>query len=1536
MGFTCPYALADDTEIFIGGADGATSTNAKPNVLFILDNSGSMSGASYNEDGSRSQLNRMDNMKVAFDEVMRSATGLNVGLMTFNNYGGSIIYPVEDIDKELISEANKVSNIGMTTGNDDAVELKSSGNVYLHDETLTLAHTPNREVGQTIQGFVHKESDNSEEDYRGYIPTNQYQFNMNEGHINGLRYHSLGIPQGATIINARLDFYSPLAHSNFVQVRIRGEDTKNPVGFTGNRYDISSRLSRATSEYVDWTIEAGDDWYANNRYKSKDIAAVIQEIVNRDDWQVDDPMVLLVQHISNYGHRAGTLVKDNRSNTQGPNGQGTLLHITYSTGAAPQTHQILGLRFDNVEIPAGANVTSAAIHFNSAADNTTADAVQIQVQAENTGDALPFEAVRNNLSSRTKFADIVTWHPDDEWTFEQNVQGPDVQSLVQRVVSNASGWCGGNAMAFYLEPSTPSDIQSRLAYAFESKGKQPTLSVTYTGGQNGCIQKSWATRIASQENDASQYRNNNADNNNNSIRANSNYTNGLRFEDIPLEQGTRAVDAYIEFTAYDSDAGDAVVMQIAAEDDDNAGAFPQSRRNISNRNLTSQTVNWTMNDWEQGKVYRTPNLSHIINEITARNGWDKGNAIAFIESVVTNSGERRYYTFDGAAGNAPRLVIRAENGAILNTPNTVRSHEIELSNDLNPRGNTPIVDTLLEAAFYFSGQAVGYGRSRYGSRYGRVSHPLSYTGGSLSRNASCSEDNFDSSSCSSEQITGSPQYVSPITTACQSSHVVLLTDGAANGNVSQNYIATFTGESSCANDASDRDEQCGRTLAKWMANTDLNPSLPSSINNVKTHTVAFNLSNQAALNFLGDLAEEGDGGFYDVQSAQGLVTAFDSIIRSVRSTASTFVAPGATVNQFNRLSHRSEVYFSVFKPDASPRWDGNLKRYKLLGNPPVVSDVNDKAAVDENTGFFKETAQSVWSNEVDGARVSLGGSSANRPGNPDNLKMFTYLTQGIANKNLTASVNKLHESNTQITEDLLDVSSTNEREEILQWARGLDIQDINDNNITAETRKQYEDPLHSVPHIITYGGTDENPDTAIFFGTNGGYLHAVNGTSGAELFSFTPESLLANFVKNFDSSVQFIHPYGVDGSPISWVHDANNDNQISVDSDDHAYLYFGLRRGGNEYFGMDVTNRNRPKILWHIEGGSGDFADMGQSWSTPVHTKIRYDGGIKDVLVFGGGYDTAYDSATYTGIGTGNAIYVVDATTGERLWYASSNASSSGQRIADMQYSIPADVSIIDINGDGLAEQIYAADLGGQVFRFDVNTTATNANWIQGGVIAKLSQTTSGANRRFFTAPDISLVDIAGKQKLAVAIGSGSRPTPLARIAQNRFYVFLQDSIFKAPQTYTIVRNNDLIDQSTAVTALTRSDQGWYIDLPNSGEKILSASVTLANKIVFTSYSPDSTATSCNPVIGTGRVYVVNLINGAAVADLNEDDLIDPINDRVKTLASGNIPPSPKVLFPEDGAPTVLIGPEQPLQKVNFGLIEDWTQIYRRPEDVEQ
>ena len=409
-----------------------------------------------------------------------------------------------------------------------------------------------------------------------------------------------------------------------------------------------------------------------------------------------------------------------------------------------------------------------------------------------------------------------------------------------------------------------------------------------------------------------------------------------------------------------------------------------------------------------------------------------------------------------------------------------------------------------------------------------------------------------------------------------------------------------------------------------------------------------------------------------------------------------FTAPGATVNQFNRLSHRDDIYFALFQPSDRPTWSGNLKRYKLGVSSTTgddteeanILDVNETIAVDSETGFFRSSARSFWTRldsdgnattEADGANVQQGGA-ASRIGANDmgNRKLYTYTgdsstipNAGIA---LSSGDHKLHEDNESITADMLGIDAslpTDDRalyrDELLKWTRGLDRLDIDTDSDRDEPRRHMGDPMHSSPVIVNYreaGSTNEEDDqSVIYVSTNEGLLHAINAEDGNELWAFSPSQLMRNHNLFFVNSLSdgLSRPYGMDGPMSVWRDETDND--FVVESGESVFLYGSMRRGGNNYYAFNITDPENPVLAWVIEGGPGGtegFSELGQSWSNATKTQMLIDDTVRDVLVFGGGYDTNQDpdptkdnngnavTMEHSEDSIGRGIFIVDAGTGEK------------------------------------------------------------------------------------------------------------------------------------------------------------------------------------------------------------------------------------------------------------------------------------------------
>ena len=311
------------------------------------------------------------------------------------------------------------------------------------------------------------------------------------------------------------------------------------------------------------------------------------------------------------------------------------------------------------------------------------------------------------------------------------------------------------------------------------------------------------------------------------------------------------------------------------------------------------------------------------------------------------------------------------------------------------------------------------------SRKHRVSHPDSWTQGALS--AECRDLDPNSAECKNESIGGKPVYTSPIIESCQTNHVVLLSDGEPTGNAATTRIQNLIGES--CDDVGDFDRQCGSDLARWMKNTDFN-SRADGIQGITTYTIGFDLENNVqASSYLRGISDQsaGGGGHYSAKDTEGLVRTFEDIISSVTDVDTAFVSPGATVNQFNRLTHRNDIYFSLFKPTDRVRWPGNLKRYRITDDSGavVIQDVNGDPAIDEAAGFFATDSHSFWSDAADGIDVSRGGFAGElalvNGATPRQVYTYTGPLPAPRNVDLTDPVHKLHEDNPAVEAAMLAI-----------------------------------------------------------------------------------------------------------------------------------------------------------------------------------------------------------------------------------------------------------------------------------------------------------------------------------------------------------------------------------------------------------------------------------------------------------------------------------------------------------------------------------
>jgi type IV pilus assembly protein PilY1 len=851
-----------------------------------------------------------------------------------------------------------------------------------------------------------------------------------------------------------------------------------------------------------------------------------------------------------------------------------------------------------------------------------------------------------------------------------------------------------------------------------------------------------------------------------------------------------------------------------------------------------------------------------------------------------------------------------------------------------PTGVTPLSETLWESYLYWTGGTVNYGNNSYSSKCNTWN----------ATNGQCtSATTFSAPSVPGSRTGGTAAgktYDSPADYSCRKNFMVYLTDGLPNEAATADPMIKALGVKCDATVFSGaRGGQCLAGLSGYMYQNDMRPDV-AKVQNVTSYYIGFGTdfssggAPTAAFQYLQNAATAGGGQAYSTSNLNDLTDAFNSILLDVIKTNTTFSAPAVAVNAFNRTQTLNDLYVSVFSPRAEFHWPGNIKKYKVVNS--VVVDSLGVAAVDPNTGFFVDTAQSYWSSTPDGADVTVGGAASKLP---DYTKRTVLTYTGTSWPTKLVPI-----TDSSVTDAILGIGNTGDptHADLINYTLGQDVgNDVPPAGIT-DTRHEMGDPIHTQPVAVIYGKNGDGTDnTVIYAPTNDGFLHAINAianpngsdatTSGQELWSYIPNEMLPHLVDLFNNDPIGTKHYGIDGAISVLKYDVNGDG--TVNGNDRVILFFGTGRNADTaaYYALDVTDKNTPVLLWKIDATT--LTGLGQAWSTPQITRVNVAGTAQNTqklaLVIGGGYDASEDNkAYYSSNLVGNHIFMVDALYGTLLWSAGSTGASFNN--ARMDHAIPSPVSVLDMDGDGYADRMYVGDMAGQVWRFDITNGNPAGSLVAGGVIASLGTHDEAVHaaadqRRFYSMPDV-----AAEQKpkivpfMNIAIGSGYRGHPLDNTIHDRFYSVRDYNGFRAMSQAEYnsfpIRRDALSALGTAATqliditamlnpTLAPDATGWQLDFNThtdwtAGEKSLTPSRTFSDKVIFTTYSPSAKVVTdpCAGVgTGTNRVYVIDVFSGSPVIDRNNDGSLTN-DERSQDLRQGGIAPDTAFLFSGTGS----------------------------------
>ena len=210
--------------------------------------------------------------------------------------------------------------------------------IYLMSVVLVLALAgTNVAIGDVWEGRVIDNTDDTEELDPSGTPeagSSDLEFpyedaGMGDKQLVAIRWQDVGVPKGATILNAWLEFtVDEIEEDLHVSVIIEGELNPNPPTFTESTpFEIADRQPRTTAQ----AIYEPEHWATvGDKHQTSSIAAVIQEIVNQDGWVAGNALVLIIRD------NPANPSKGNRTAEADSGGTdiATLLHIEYTLGNA--------------------------------------------------------------------------------------------------------------------------------------------------------------------------------------------------------------------------------------------------------------------------------------------------------------------------------------------------------------------------------------------------------------------------------------------------------------------------------------------------------------------------------------------------------------------------------------------------------------------------------------------------------------------------------------------------------------------------------------------------------------------------------------------------------------------------------------------------------------------------------------------------------------------------------------------------------------------------------------------------------------------------------------------------------------------------------------------------------------------------------------------------------------------------------------------------------------------------------------------------
>ena len=650
------------------------------------------------------------------------------------------------------------------------------------------------------------------------------------------------------------------------------------------------------------------------------------------------------------------------------------------------------------------------------------------------------------------------------------------------------------------------------------------------------------------------------------------------------------------------------------------------------------------------------------------------------------------------------------------------------------------------------------------------------------------------------------------------------------------------------------------------------------------------------------------GEYFSAKNPTELVSAFSDVLNKIEARTGSSSAPAPSAPNYQS---GTKIYQPVYN---SSDWSGDLRRFDVTDLSTVEWNARDIL----NTQNYSTSRHIITYDPAAGKGIPFLYSSLNASQQTQlkNADVVNYIRGDRSNEK---SKGGSFRNRSYVLGDIVDSAPV----------------------FVGPPNRLFPDALEDTSKPYTgFATTYKDREPIVWVGANDGMLHGFDADTGKEELGFVPTKVFDNLPSL--TSTTYSHKFFVDGSP--------TERDVFMNGNWHTVLVGGLNRGGQEIYALDVTNPAKftegnasSLVLWEFTDANDP--DLGYTYSAPQIAKTNDttssgSGTGKWMAFFGNGYNntenddtngycTDSDSSTPCPVSsTGNAVlYIVDVKDGSIIKKLDTGIGMDQDPTGQHRPNGLSTVALVDADGNYTVDYVYAGDLFGNLWKFDV-TDSNPANW----TIAKSGVTPTplfiatdpdGNVQPITTAPVVG--PHATQLGFMINFGTGKYLGlgDLVDTSVQTFYGIWDreeatTSITKIERKYTQAQSiletvtNQFTDFSARISSSTQVNWytgsglptdnttflGWHMDLvdesgTHAGERVISDPQRRQNRVIFVTNIPSS-----DPCMAGGSSWIMELNASTGQRlnvtpfDYNNDGYInddDLVNSTVDINGDGKI-----------------------------------------------